>query len=264
MFLGAVVVGTNGYVPLRRGLLPHIRTLSGGELSVYIALLLMADPSSGPHSGCVAIGLMDLVEITGFSKPTVAAALRALSVSSQTRPAYISYEPAQNQFGVTKVRILKYRRAGKESLPPALQQPEVPDKNLYQQPYSSLTAALQHTTSEQGKQAANSHESHDSHEKNNPLEDDAPKSVTLYVVLLKVWERVTMSVPSEASKRALRGMAEMGYSEPAVESALKVAVENHAKSPADYAKKVLMNGSMGKEFTPDGFSVEALRGYDNA
>jgi len=88
--------------------------------------------------------------------------------------------------------------------------------------------------------------------------------VTLYVVLLKVWERVTMSVPSEASKRALRGMAEMGYSEPAVESALKVAVENHAKSPADYAKKVLMNGSMGKEFTPDGFSVEALRGYDNA
>lgn len=71
-------------------------------------------------------------------------------------------------------------------------------------------------------------------------EEDGPSNE--FYTLFRIWERTIGSVPSEATKRTIRSWATMGYSEPAVEAALKTALENGAGAPARYATAILRSG----------------------
>ena len=77
------------------------------------------------------------------------------------------------------------------------------------------------------------------------------REATRFHAVVGVWESVIGSVPSQVTKRTLRSWVTMGYSDPAIESALKVAVEQGAKSPAQYATSVLRNGVQQKAAAQD-------------
>lgn len=73
-------------------------------------------------------------------------------------------------------------------------------------------------------------------------ETDEQRQASRFIAVFSVWERVICAVPSQNTKKTLRSWVTMGYSDSAIEAALKVAVEQGAKSPAQYATSVLRNG----------------------
>lgn len=94
-------------------------------------------------------------------------------------------------------------------------------------------------------------------------EDDSeivPSGIAEFAALYAVWERVTGSIASEATKRTIRAWCEMGYSPHAVEAALKTAAENGAKSPAKYASAILRTNP--REEAIDGVPIADLVAYD--
>jgi Holliday junction resolvasome RuvABC DNA-binding subunit len=78
-----------------------------------------------------------------------------------------------------------------------------------------------------------------------------------------IWEQVVGSVPSQKTRETLRAWVTIGYSDAAIESALKTAVKNKANAPAQYATSILRNGSEkhggdGRIMTPDGVPIDEL------
>jgi len=104
----------DGYVPLRRGIRPHLPRLKGAPLSVYTALLTEADYRHGsPTFGCVnhwTVG--DLCRLTGYSDKPVRSALLFLAepvANDDPDSAYITYEPAVNADTPARIRIHRFR-----------------------------------------------------------------------------------------------------------------------------------------------------------
>ena len=89
-----------GYVPLRRGLLKHLAIMSGSELKVYNALLILGDF----RTGRVNISLSDLADKIGLSYKIVQVAAKRLKAMR-----YIGITPAKNQWNDTKFVVLKWK-----------------------------------------------------------------------------------------------------------------------------------------------------------
>jgi len=51
------------------------------------------------------------------------------------------------------------------------------------------------------------------------------------------------AVPSQKTRETLRAWVTVGYSDAAIESALKTAVKNKANAPAQYATSILRSGN---------------------
>lgn len=81
-------------------------------------------------------------------------------------------------------------------------------------------------------------------------DDDAPHSVSHFHALLKVYERLTASCASEATKRTIRAWAEVGYSESGVEAAIQAAIDNKAGGIAKYATAILKRGPVAESVQP--------------
>lgn len=131
------MAGTNGYAPVRRGLLEHLADMPGSDVKCYLALLLMANP----YTGIVRITVRDLADTLGTSANRVSESLRRLSgPHGPTRVRYIDYTPASNQHAITSVVVRKWQR------PSAVTKTDTAtDTAIGQQSDSNRTASGQHT-----------------------------------------------------------------------------------------------------------------------
>jgi hypothetical protein len=92
-----------GYLKLRRGLLPHLYSMSSNAAKLYVCLLLRAHWQPGPKRGWVAVRYEDLAHDLGWSYSMVRRTILKL-----IRKNYIEVRRAANQYELTQIKILKY------------------------------------------------------------------------------------------------------------------------------------------------------------
>ena len=91
-------MAAKGYVPLRRGLLEHLAVMTGVEVKIYTALLILADFRTGK----VKISIENLGDVVGFSRRHVQTAIKRLE------PKYIRVKRSTNRWHDTEFTIVKY------------------------------------------------------------------------------------------------------------------------------------------------------------
>ena len=92
-----------GFVKLRRGLLPHLSSMSSNAAKLYVFLLLKAHWKLGPKRGLAEVSYEDITCDLGWSYSMVRRTIREL-----TRKNYIEVTPAANQYDLTRIKVLKY------------------------------------------------------------------------------------------------------------------------------------------------------------
>lgn len=90
-------------MPIRRGLLAHLREMSGNAVKLYLFLHLNARWQPGPRRGWVEASFDDMAKALGWSQKTLQRTIEEL----EAKP-YIEVERATNQYELTRVGILKY------------------------------------------------------------------------------------------------------------------------------------------------------------
>ena len=106
--------GREGYVPLRRGILDHLPRLKGSAITVYIALIGLADFHKGHEGEVRGYSIMDLCRVTGLSRPVVGKVLYELAepvYPERGDEGYILYEPGVNEHKPMFVKVCKYPRS---------------------------------------------------------------------------------------------------------------------------------------------------------
>ena len=95
------------YVPLSRGLLDHLPDMSGLELKIYVAFLLIANPFDrrGAKKGSLSMSSTEIAELLGADRGNVSRAIKCLS-----EKGYIGVERSgKNQHRTTTYTIKKYK-----------------------------------------------------------------------------------------------------------------------------------------------------------
>ena len=92
-----------GYVQLRRGLLEHLRNMSGAELKIYNALLILADFNTAK----ISISQSRLSEVVDLSNRMTGQCCRRLEAMD-----YIKIKTSHNQWSDNEFTILKYYKDG--------------------------------------------------------------------------------------------------------------------------------------------------------
>lgn len=241
----------DSYVKLRRGLRDHLSDMTGLELKVYIYLLISAR-FQPPNVGTLTTTARDIASDIGSNRTDVVRVLKKLSEphgSGNVR--YIEYSPGVNQYDITHIRILKYAVPKTETptLTPTL---TADGQHTDSTTDSVLTAYGQHTTPDLGKEASKNGENGFNGEngKNDPPtppeeDDGSPEQLEAgrFRDVVGIWEQVIGAVPSQKTRETLRAWVTVGYSDAAIESALKTAVKNKANAPAQYATSILRSGN---------------------
>ena len=137
------------YVPLSRGLLKHLKGMTGNEIKIYLYLLMRATVT-GERKGMLACPIRSIAEEVGMNYTLVWRALKRLT------PRYIDYEPAKNQFDVTAFKVKKYKNIKDYAVSYSKQQrQERVNSNVNNNVNSGSTAGKQHTPSEVQKDTPN-------------------------------------------------------------------------------------------------------------
>ncbi len=90
-----------GYIPLRRGLLDHLKIMSFSELKVYIGLLLLANYKNG----YVKITVARLADTLGTDYKNTLNSIHRLD-----KLGYVKYTPAKNQWQDSQFKITKFNK----------------------------------------------------------------------------------------------------------------------------------------------------------
>ena len=90
-----------GYVQLRRGLMEHLKYMSGGELKVYNALLILADFRTAK----ISISQHELGKIVDLSNRVVGTSCNRLKAFG-----YIKVKTSHNQWKDNEFTITNYHK----------------------------------------------------------------------------------------------------------------------------------------------------------
>jgi len=119
------MMNKNGYVKLRRGLGVHFQIMKPIEVTVYVALLILADF----QTGIVKMSIRDLSAYTNIGYKEVSLAVRRLDAMD-----YIIYTPSPNQWVDSMMEIIKYASGEKpEPIPEPIPEPTLQHTPLEQQ-----------------------------------------------------------------------------------------------------------------------------------
>ena len=100
---------TNLYAQLPKWTRDYLRELSGNETKVYNALVILAPPKKSTDTTTLRLETTStrVHDVCGVWDSDVRKILHALSKWTETRPAFIAYEPAKNQHA--RASIVIYR-----------------------------------------------------------------------------------------------------------------------------------------------------------